>query len=116
MRIILILCFALMCLIHGNGQDRAVSARVINDYLEIMTYVSIVVDDTVEIGRTNLNGFFRVDVPASTTRIVFRAVGMELAPIELTDKCNEVEIVMMLGSTYDFMSLRKVDKMLMKKI
>ena len=40
---------------------------------------------------------------------------MEPTIIELKDKCDDVEVVMILRSTYDFITLKKVDKLRMKK-
>ena len=40
---------------------------------------------------------------------------MEPTIIELKDKCDDVEVVMILRSTYDFINLKKVDKLRMKK-
>ena len=65
------------------------------------------INDTVEVGKTDLNGFFQIDIPVSEKKILFKYVGLEPAIIELVDTCNEVEIVMMLSGTYDFKTLRK---------
>jgi hypothetical protein len=77
--------------------------------------VSIVINDTVEVGRTDLNGFFQIDMPISVKKLFFSTVGIELASIELVDKCDEVEVVMMLSSTDDFIALKKVDRLRMKR-
>jgi len=71
------------------------------------------INDTVEVGRTDLNGFFQIDIPVSEKKIVFRFLGLEPAIIEFLDKCDEVEVVMMLSGTYDFMTLKKVDRLRM---
>ena len=73
------------------------------------------INDTVEVGRTDLNGFFQIDIPVSVKKILFRAVGIDPATIELVDKCDEVEVVMMLSGTYDFITLKKVDRLRMKR-
>src|SRR5690242_7034209 len=77
------------------SQNKTIKGRVIDDNLETLPYVSIVIDDTVNVGRTDLNGFFQIDIPVSVKKISFRAVGLDPATIELGDKCDEVEIVMM---------------------
>ena len=73
------------------------------------------INDTVEVGRTDLDGVFKIDIPVSVNKILFRSVGMEPAIIELADNCDEVEVVMMLSSTYDFKTLKKVDRLRMKR-
>ncbi len=83
--------------------------------MEILPYVSIVINDTVEVGKTDINGFFQIDMPISEKKMLFRYVGLEPTTIELVDKCDELEVIMMLNSTYDFMTLKKVDRLRMKR-
>ena len=97
------------------SQNKSIKGRIVDDNLETLPYVSIVINDTVEVGRTDLNGFFQIDISVSEKKIVFRYVGLEPTIIELVDKCDEVEVVMMLSSTYDFITLKKVDKLRMKR-
>ena len=97
------------------SQNKTIKGKVIDDNLEILPYVSIKINDTVEVGRTDLNGFFQIDIPVSVKKLLFSTVGIELTSIELVDKCDEVEVVMMLSSTYDFITLKKVDRLRMKR-
>jgi len=97
------------------SQNKTIKGRVIDDNLETLPYVSILINDTVEVGKTDLNGFFQIDIPISVKKLLFSTVGIELASIELVDKCDEVEVVMMLSSTYDFITLKKVDRLRMKR-
>ena len=97
------------------SQDKTIKGRTITDQFETMSFVSIIINDTIEVGRTDLNGFFQIDIPVSEKKILFRSVGMDPATIELVDKCDEVEVVMMLSGTYDFMTLKKVDRLRKKK-
>lgn len=77
--------------------------------------MSIEINDTVKVGRTDLNGFFQIDIPISVKKLLFSTVGTELASTELADKCDEVEVVMMLSSTYDFKTPKKADRLRMKR-
>src|SRR5690349_10276622 len=88
-------------------QNKTIKGRVISDQFDILSGVPIMINDTVQVGKTDLNGFFQINIPVSTREILFRDVGIELASIGLTDTCNEIEVVMILHSTYDFMSPRK---------
>lgn len=97
------------------SQNKTIKGRTITDQFETMSFVSIMINDTVEVGRTDLNGFFQIDIPVSVKKILFRSVGLEPAIIELVDKCDEVEVVMMLSSTYDFITLKKADRLRMKR-
>lgn len=102
-----------MCNLYS--QNKTIKGRVIDDNLETLAYVSIVINDTVEVGRTDLNGFFQIDIPVSVKKILLGSVGLDPAIIELVDKCDEVEVVMMLSGTYDFITLKKVDRLRMKR-
>jgi hypothetical protein len=97
------------------SQNKTIKGRVVDDNLETLPYVSIMINDTVEVGRTDLNGFFQIDMPVAEKKIVFMFLGLEPAIIEFVDKCDDVEVVMMLSGTYDFMTLKKVDRLRMKR-
>ena len=97
------------------SQNKTIKGRAITDQFETMSFVSIMINDTVEVGRTDLNSFFQIDIPVSVNKILFRSVGLEPAIIELADTCNEVEVVMMLSSTYDFKTTKKVDRLRKKR-
>ena len=96
------------------AQNKIIKGRVVDDNLETLPYVSIVINDTIKVGRTDLNGFFQIDIPVSVKKISFESVGLEPATVRLVDKCDEVEVVMMLSGTYDFITLKRVDKLRMK--
>ena len=111
--IIFIVINVLTCSLYS--QNKTIKGRVIDDNLETLAYMPIVINDTVEVGKTDLNGFFQIDIPVSVKKLLFRDVGIELASIELVDKCDEVEVVMMLDCTYDFITLKKADRLRMKR-
>ncbi len=93
------------------SQNKTIKGRVISDDFEIVPLASIMINDTVEVGKTDLNGFFQIDIPVSEKKILFRFVGLEPAIIAIVDTCNEVEVVMMLSGTYDFKTPKKVDRL-----
>ena len=97
-----------MCSLYS--QDKTIKGRVISDYFDIMTGVSIMINDTVEVGRTDINGFFQIDIPISEKKILFMFVGLDPTTIELVDKCDKIEVVMMYSSTYDFITLKRAER------
>lgn len=113
----LIITFILIAVSTSSlySQNKTIKGRVISDDFEIIPLVLIMINDTVEVGRTDSNGFFQIDIPVSVKKILFRDVGFEQATIEFVDTCDEVEVVMMLSGTYDFRTFKKVDKLRMKK-
>ena len=92
------------------SQNKTIKGRVIDDNLETLAYVSIVINDAVEVGRTDLNGFFQIDIPISVKKILFGSVGLDPTTIELVDKCDKIEVVIMLSSTYDFITLKHAER------
>jgi hypothetical protein len=97
------------------SQNKTIRGRVVDDNLEILPSVSIMINDTVEVGRTDLKGFFQIDIPVAQKKIVFMFLGVEPAIIELVDTCDDVEVVMMMSGTYDFMTPKKVDRLRIKR-
>jgi len=92
------------------SQNKTIKGRVIDNSLEPLPFVLIVINDTVEVGRTDLNGYFQIDIPVSEKKILFRSVGLDPTIIELKDKCDKIEVVMMLSGTYDFITLNRADR------
>lgn len=113
----LLIVFIVLSVSIGSlySQNKTIKGRAIDDNLETLPYVSIMINDTVEVVRTDLKGFFQIDIPVSEKKIVFMFLGLEPAIIEFVDKCDEVEVVMMLSGTYDFITLKKVDRLRMKR-
>ncbi len=97
------------------SQNKTIKGKVITEDLDTLPYMLIFINDTVKVGRTDLNGFFQIDVPVSVKKILFMNVGFEPAAIEFVDTCDEVEVVMMFSVTYDFITLKKVDRLRMKR-
>ncbi len=110
--IFIVVCFSSICL---YAQSKTIKGRVIDEDLEIVPYASIVINDTVVVGRTALNGSFQIEIPVAVKEILLRDVGLENTAIVLSDTCDEAEIVMMFLGSYDFMTLKKVDRLRMKR-
>lgn len=96
------------------SQNKTIKGRVITEYLETLPYTLIFINDTVQVGRTDLNGFFQIEISTSVQKLLFTSVGFEQISINSIDKCDEVELVMMLSSTYDFMTFKQIDKYRMR--
>ncbi len=92
------------------SQNKTIKGKVISDDFETLPVVFIMINDTVEIGRTNMDGIFQINMPVSVKKISFKSVGMDPATIELVDTCEKIEVIMMLTSTYDFMTLKRAER------
>ena len=116
MKKFLIICIVLsvsICSLYS--QNKTIKGRVISNQFDILRGVPIMINDTVEVGKTDINGFFQIEMPVSEKKILFKFIGLDPATIELVDKCDEVEVVMMISSTDDFITLKKVDRLRMKR-
>lgn len=108
-----IIIVASKCTLYS--QNRTIKGRVISDDFQTVALASIIINDTFQVGKTDLNGFFQIDIPALEKNILFKSVGLESVLIKLSDTCYETEVVMILSGTYDFMTLKKADKFRMKR-
>lgn len=111
--IIFVIISVSACAVYS--QNKTIKGRIVSDQLEPISGVFIIINDTVEVGRTDINGFFQIDIPIDINKVLFKYVGLEPKKIELADECDNVEVIMMLNGTYDFMSLKEVDKVRLKR-
>jgi hypothetical protein len=84
------------------SQNKTIEGRIISDGLEYLPGVFIMIDDSIKVGSTDLNGSFKIDLPLSVNKISFKGVGIEPAHIILQDNCNYLEVVLLLSSSSDF--------------
>ncbi|WP_321515394.1 hypothetical protein [Marinifilum fragile] len=92
------------------SQNKTIKGRVISEDFETLPGVFIMVNDSIEVGRTDLNGFFQIDIPISEKKILFEFVGIDPTTIELVDKCDKIEVVMMYTYTYDFITFKRAER------
>ena len=97
------------------GQIRTLTGKVISDKLEVIPEVRIQNSDTILFATTDISGKFKIEIPVKTKSLLFNWVGFEWKAINLTDNCIHLDVILMERSTYDYMSLRKVDRLRMKR-
>ncbi|WP_418502414.1 hypothetical protein [Flagellimonas sp.] len=102
------------CISSGFGQ-RTLTGKTIDQFLESASGITIFDKDTIKIGQSDLNGYFQIKVPKQTDKLIFAGVGYEWAISIVPPECENLEIILFLASTYDFMSPRKVDRLRKKE-
>src|SRR6476469_271416 len=97
------------------AQDRTIKGRVISNNFDTMPGVSILINDSIAIGQTDIDGYFNIDVPISAKKILFGSVGLDTVAIDLLDNCDSIEVVMMLTPSDCFMTLKKSERLRRKR-
>ena len=77
--------------------------------------ITIFDKDTIQIGQSDLKGYFQIKLPEETDKLIFAGVGYEWATIAVPKECKNLEIILFLASSYDFISPKKVDKLRKKE-
>jgi hypothetical protein len=98
-----------------NGQTRTIIGRVISEDLESLPMLDIRNSDSLLLGKTDMDGRFKIIIRQETDSLIFRYLGMEWTDIRLKKDCDTVEVVMMYDVIYDFMTSRKIDKLRKKR-
>ena len=107
--IFLLLVIAASCPVYS--QNRIIKGIVVDEYdLEALIGVSILINDSIDVGVTGVDGCFNFETSLPVYKLSFGYVGFERADLMLSEDCNNIEVVMILDSTYDFMSYRKINK------
>jgi len=99
-----------ICLNNLYSQNKSIKGRVISEDFETLPMLPIMINDTVEIGKTDLDGFFQIEIPISKKKIFINYAGLESATICLNNKCDNIELVMMFLTNYDFITLKRAER------
>ena len=113
-RLIIIFTFLLVTSIT-SGQTKTISGKIIDENLTDVALAKIQTDDSSFFATSEFNGRFKIEVSINTKSLLISSVGFERARINLPDTCNQLDIILMSNVTYDYISLKKVDKFRMKR-
>ena len=110
MRLLIILTVYLFPFL-STGQTRTITGKVIDEFeMATVPQVRIQNRDTVQLGTTDMNGNFKIELPAGTDQLIFSFLGFEWTTVQVQSNCDNLEIVMMLSGTYDFMTTKTVNR------
>ncbi|TXE18397.1 hypothetical protein ES692_07050 [Psychroserpens burtonensis] len=102
------------CLFITFGQQK-ISGRVIGEDLEIGMGIKIFDNDTTEIGKTDFNGYFDIELQKNYEKIIFGGLGYEWTKIKLPVNCKNLEIILLNEVLYHYKSNRKIDRLRKKR-
>jgi hypothetical protein len=100
---------------HAKGQTRALTGKIIDKEFNSLWQVSIFNEDTVLLAKSDQDGNFSITVSPGTKSLIIAAVGAEWKMLSLINDCNNIEVILQLAGTYDFMSAAKVDRLRKKE-
>jgi hypothetical protein len=109
-KLIAFFLFITISVCNLNSQNKIIKGRVLDDNLETLPYVHIFIKDSIEIGKTDFDGFFQIEIPVSDKKLLFRYVGIDPTTVVLAEQCIEVEVILMLTGTHDFISKKRAEK------
>jgi hypothetical protein len=93
------------------GQTRTITGKVVDEDFQTLPEVRIQNADTVSLGTTDKNGYFKIELPVGIRELVLTWIGMEPTLIKVPASCDKIEVIMMYAGSYDFMSSRKIDRL-----
>lgn len=94
---------------------KTLTGRILSESMEEVPGASVYARDTTRIGTADMQGYFKIDVPLDTNTLLFGSVGMEWTTVSLSAECSTLEVILLYDSTYDFMSVRRVNRKLFKR-
>jgi hypothetical protein len=98
------------------GQTKTVTGKIIDEFdLKGVRGIRIQKSDTSLLTETDIDGKFKFEIPVNEESLLISGVGYEWTTINFKNNCNHFDIIIMESGTYDFISLKKVDKLRMKR-
>ena len=88
---------------------------MIDESLGILPDTKIFDKDTTLIGTTDFDGYFEVNISENTSELIFAWLLHEWAYISVPEDCDYLEVILLEGNSYDFMSSTKVDRLRRKQ-
>ena len=95
--------------------QREIKGRVIDDNFDYVIQARVYDKNMVLLGNSDLNGYFKINIPSKTDTLIFGYIGYELATIKFSSNCNYFEVILFPAATYDFMTSRKIDRLRKKE-
>ena len=77
--------------------------------------ITIFDKDTTEVGKTDFDGYFEIELQKDYEKLIFAGVGYEWTKINLPIDCENLEIILLYDGTYHYKSHRKIDRIRKKR-
>jgi hypothetical protein len=111
MRSAIVLLISSLISCYSYGQIKAITGRVIDEFeLSPIPGVKILGGDSVVLATTDLQGNFEAKIQPGDDKLRFLFIGMEGTSIKIPASCNKLEIIMMTDVTYDYITIKKINR------
>jgi len=106
---LLILFIVLSANILSAQENKVIKGRIISEDLELLPGATIYNMDTIALSSTDLSGYFKIEVPVETNKLLIGFIGMEWTLVKIEDDCQNLEIIMMPDVIYDFITIKRIN-------
>lgn len=109
--IFLLTLFFVPFLSNAQVHVRTITGKVVDEFnFAAIPDIKIQNSDTVQLGTTDINGNFKIELPFQAHELLLSSLGMEWTSIKVPANCNNLEIIMREEVIYDYISMRKVNR------
>lgn len=91
-------------------ETKIIKGRIISENLESLPKANIHDMDTTVLGSTDMDGYFEIEVPTETDKLLLGFIGMEWMTVKIEDDCQNLEMIIMSDVIYDFMPIKRINK------
>lgn len=95
--------------------QRTISGIVISEYMYSLSEVRIQNSDTLLLGKTDFDGNFEITLAKENNKLIFSWLGYEWLTVVVPKNCNYIEVILLEDGTYDFISLKKMNRIRFKR-
>lgn len=94
---------------RSYGQKDVINGKIVDESLAGIPWVFIEFDSKI-IDTTDFNGNFKLNLTAEMKKITVRAFGFQPEVVNISEKCNIIEVVLLESGTYDFVNLKTAER------
>ena len=92
------------------SQNRIIKGLVIDEtYLAPIIEASIILNDSINIGKTGKDGGFQFETTSPVFKLTVESLGMDDAELEISEECNNIELIMITSWVHGSVSLQEND-------
>lgn len=91
-------------------ETKTITGRIISEDLELLPKAMVYNMDTTVLDSTDLDGYFKIEVPVETNELLLGFIGMEWTSVQIEDDCQNLEMIIMTDVIYDFIPIKRINR------